>query len=126
MSKGEARIIQLFKQDNIRFEREKCFQNLRRGRLRFDFYLPRKHVLVEYDGEQHFHFVDKFYKQQTDFLKAKERDRLKNSYSLARGIPLYRIPYWKLSSLNTSEDIFKDEYLVKTRWHNDRLVVPKR
>ena len=126
MSKGEARIIQLFKRDNIYFEREKHFQDLRRGCLRFDFYLPHKHVLVEYDGEQHFHFVDKFYKQRTDFLKAKERDRLKNSYSLARGIPLYRIPYWKLSSLITSEDIFKDEYLVKTRWHNDKLVVPKR
>ena len=36
---------------------------------------------------------------EADFLKAKERDRIKNSYALSHNIKLYRIPYWEVENI---------------------------
>lgn len=60
--------------------------------------------------------------------KQKEHDRQKNSYALANKMKLYRIPYWDIDNnlIQTSFDIFKKKYLVTSKWHNDRLSVPKK
>lgn len=116
----EEHIIKILKSERVRFLREKTFLDLKRGKYRFDFYLPdyfTKPIIIEVDGEQHFKPV---YGRQA-FLKGQEHDRRKNSYCLANNIPLYRIPYWEIKNLRTIDDIFKDEFLVKTRWHNDHL-----
>ena len=120
MSKYEDSIISILKAEKITFYREKTFQDLKHGLFRFDFYIPNLYdtpAIVEVDGEQHFKPV---YGRQA-FLKGQEHDRRKNSYCLANNIPLYRIPYWEIKNLRTVDDIFKDEFLVKTRWHNDYL-----
>ena len=120
MSKYEDSIISILKAEKITFYREKTFQDLKHGLFRFDFYIPNLYdtpAIVEVDGEQHFKPV---YGRQA-FLKGQEHDRRKNSYCLANNIPLYRIPYWEIKNLRTADDIFKDEFLVKTRWHNDHL-----
>lgn len=120
MSKYEDQIIKILRQAKIKFLREKTFQDLKRGLFRFDFYISNLDgapAIVEVDGEQHFKPV---YGRQA-FLKGQEHDRQKNSYCLANNIPLYRIPYWEIKNLKTADDIFKDEFLVKTRWHNDNL-----
>lgn len=120
MSKYEDSIISILKAEEITFYREKTFQDLKHGLFRFDFYIPNLYdtpAIVEVDGEQHFKPV---YGRQA-FLKGQEHDRRKNSYCLANNIPLYRIPYWEIKNLRTIDDIFKDEFLVKTRWHNDHL-----
>lgn len=122
MSKGEEKISLILKKNNIKYEREKTFSDLRKGLFRFDFYLPEQKILIEYDGEAHFNNIKAFYKNNTDFIAAKERDREKNSYALARGIKLYRIPYWDFININTFEDLLKDKYLVKSIWHNDRIL----
>ena len=120
MSKYEDSVIKILKEARIGFFREKTFSDLRHGLFRFDFYIPNLQgapAIVEVDGEQHFKPI---YGRQS-FLKGQEHDRRKNSYCLANNIPLYRIPYWEIKNLRTANDIFKDEFLVKTRWHNDYL-----
>ena len=120
MSKYEDYVINILKEARISFFREKTFSDLKHGLFRFDFYIPNLQgvpAIIEVDGEQHFKPI---YGRQS-FLKGQEHDRRKNSYSLANNIPLYRIPYWEIKNLRTADDIFKDEFLVRTRWHNDHL-----
>lgn len=123
MSKYENCVMELLKAGKISFVREKTFKDLKKGLFRFDFYLPNycgRCVIIEVDGEQHFKPI---YGRQA-FLKGQEHDRQKNSYCLANNIPLYRIPYWEISKLKKTSDLFKEEYLVKTRWHSDKLQIP--
>ena len=125
MSKGEDKIIRLLRAANIKFEREKTFSDLRGGKFRYDFYLPSYNILIEVDGEQHFKQVKVFQKTRSDFLKQQENDRRKNSYALANGIILLRIPFWELEGLEKFEDLFQQKFRVVSKWHNDYLV-PKK
>lgn len=123
MSKYEEHLINLFKKERIPFEREKTFNDLKHGLLRYDFFLPvGKGILIECDGEQHFNHISKFYKTRKDFLAAKERDRKKNAYALAKGFNLYRIPYYDIQNLTVFAQLVDSKYLVKTIYHNDLLI----
>lgn len=124
-SSYEEKVIQLLKQANIKFQREKTFSDLKGGSFRYDFYLPALNICIEVDGEQHFKQVNRFQKTRTDFLKQQEHDRIKNSYCLAHNIPLYRIPYWEMDKISCSFDLFKNQYRVSSKWHNDYLKPPK-
>lgn len=126
MSSYEEKIIQILKKNKVPFIREKTFQDLKKGLYRFDFFLPRENCLIEVDGEQHYRFNKRFHKTRQDFLKAQERDRRKNNYALAHGIPLYRIPYWEIDELCGISQIFDEKYLVKSMYHNDKLLKPKK
>lgn len=124
MSKYENKVMEIFKAAKLSFCREKTFKDLKKGLFRFDFYLYNycgRPVIVEVDGEQHFKPI---YGRQA-FLKGQEHDRQKNSYCLANNIPIYRVPYWEIKDLKTIADIFTDIHLVKNRWHNDNLLVPR-
>ena len=124
MSKNEECIMKILLKEKIYFEREKSFQDLRKGKYRFDFYIPDlngRRYIIEVDGEQHFQKVEKFQKTKTDFLKQQEHDRRKNSYCLANNIFLYRIPYWELKNIYTFKDILNDRFKVKSKWHNDNI-----
>ena len=124
MSNGEERIISILNKEKVPFEREKTFIDLKKRKLRFDFYIKNLDgapAIIEFDGEGHFLFVKKFYHSKSEFERAKERDRVKNEYCLANGIKLYRIPYWDLNKIVKTEDIFNPKYLVTTKWHNDYL-----
>ena len=122
MSKGEEKIISLLKRGQYRFEREKRFGDLKHGSYRFDFYVYRYggRAIVEYNGEQHYQPISKFYSSRADFESAKERDRRKISYCLANDIPIYCIPYWELDNLSTAADLFNDRFLATSRWKNDK------
>lgn len=117
MSGYESYFIQLFKKEKISFIREKTYKDLRNGAFRFDFYLNNFDILIEVDGEQHFKPIY----GRPAFLKGQEHDRRKNSYCLAKGIKLYRIPYWEIKNITKVEQIFNEKFLVKNRWHNDKL-----
>ena len=120
-SKGEVRIEQILRKEHIRFEREKTFKDLRGGLYRFDFYLTDLGVILEYQGMQHYEYVKLFHKKRSDFTKAQGRDRRKISYCLAHKIPLYCIPFWELENLNTLNDLLKDEFLARDKFHNDNV-----
>lgn len=120
-SLGEQKIAQILKKERIPFETEKTFSDLKKGRYRYDFYLIKSHILIEYDGEPHFVQSPKFHKKVTDFLKAKERDRQKNQYAIVNKLKLYRIPYWDLEKIQNYEDLFQKKYLVTSIFHNDEI-----
>lgn len=120
MSSYEEKVIAILKKGKIKFEREKNFSDLKKGKYRFDFYLPNVNgapAIIEVHGEQHYKQVKKFQKTRRDFLAQKERDRRKISYCLAHKIDLYIIPYWDINKLKTVKDLFKQEYKAKSRWH---------
>lgn len=122
MSKGEEKIAKILTKSKIYYEREKTFQDLKKGRYRFDFYIPSfrgRPCVIEFNGEQHYHFVSYFCKTRTDWLKIKENDRRKISYCLAKNIQIYIIPFWEIDNINTVEQLFNNKYLARTRWKND-------
>ena len=126
MSKGEDYLVAIFRKEKIMYEREKTFSDLlgKHGTpLRFDFYLPKFGINIEYDGEEHFQQVSKF-GGRSGYMAAAERDRRKNSYCLAHHIPLYRIPYWELHNIHSLSDILIPKFLVTSKFHNDYLKPP--
>ena len=123
MSKGEEKIIKLLQKGRYKFEREKRFKDLKRGLYRFDFYVVGGRAIpcaIEYQGEQHYQYVDKFYNSRAEFEAAKERDRRKISYCLAHNIPIYIIPYWELENIHTAADLFNSRFRATSRWKNDQ------
>jgi hypothetical protein len=49
--------------------------------------------LIEYNGKQHYNFIEKFHKNEEEFLLSKQRDQMKIDYCLKKGIPLLIIKY---------------------------------
>lgn len=97
-SKGENRIALTLNRMGVVYEVQKTFTDLRR--LRFDFYIPSKNLLIEYDGKQHFepvsYGVSKSIKASDHdrFLKQRRNDIKKNEYAERNCIRLIRIPYY--------------------------------
>lgn len=130
MSAGARKIMKILKDNRISFRLEYEFSDLKGKKgvpLRFDFALfdaGALRCLIEYDGEAHFQQIKHFQKHRSDYLKACERDRVKNKYCLMNNIPLYRIPYFDIDSISSFQDLFKPEYKVKSKYHNDYIKVP--
>jgi hypothetical protein len=125
MSKGEEKITDLLNLDKYKFVREKTFSDLKGGRFRYDFYVKDVHgadCIIEFNGEQHYHFVKKFYKTEREWRTAQEHDRRKISYALANNIPIYIIPFWELPKITSAQQLFQDKYRARTRWKNDEEV----
>ena len=120
-SSYEEQTISLLRKANIKFYREKTFSDLKRGSLRYDFYLPAFNAILEIDGQYHWQPI----RGRQALLKQKENDRKKNSYCLANGIRLFRIPYWEMESISCAGDFFKSKFQVVSKWHNDYLTPPK-
>ena len=122
MSSYEEKVIKILKKEKIKFQREKTFFYLKKGKYRFDFFIPNYNgaqLLIEVNGEHHYHQVKQFQKTRQDFLKQKERDRKKISYCLAHRIDLYIIPYWDIDKINSAKDLFNPMYKARSCWHCD-------
>lgn len=121
-SKGEEKIISLLRAGGYRFEREKRFSDLKRGQYRFDFYVRcgTRYCILEFQGQQHYEYVSKFYSSRADFESAKERDRCKISYCLAHNIPIYIIPFWEIDKVYSAAGLFQERFRAKDRWKNDK------
>lgn len=133
-SKGEEKIKQILLANKIAFLQEVSFSDLHGSKnnlLRFDFEVDRNNkilFLLEFDGRQHFEYVPYFHKSLSNFSKAKEWDRRKNSYCLRNNIMLLRIPFWRLDDLSLTDILTNKDYIVKTKWHNDDIIhggIPK-
>ena len=118
-SKGEEFIEEFLISQNIQFEKEKWFNDLRSVNnrpLRFDFYLPTYNILIEFDGEQH--YKNNGYSSKEQF----KRDCQKNNYCLNKGYKLYRIPYNERDNIkkwNNLNDLLNNKFLVtKTNHYN--------
>ena len=60
--------------------------------LSYDFYLPKENILIEYQGQQHYHPVELFGGDK-QFKIQKNNDNLKRQYAKDKDITLIEIPY---------------------------------
>ena len=113
-SNGEAKIIEILLNNQIRFETQKTFDNCRfedtNGLAKFDFYLPDFNILIEYDGIQHFEKIS-FSQNDKDSLDArKARDEYKNNWCKKNNIKLIRIPYYHYKNLNINDLLYDSQF----------------
>jgi len=96
VSKGEHSIIKILNKNNITFESEKSFTNCRSPKnrlLRFDFYLPKYNLLIEYQGHHHYQPINKYKRARITHEKTKIHDEIKRQYSINNNISLLAIHY---------------------------------
>jgi len=94
-SNGERSVMKWFDTYNIQYEREKSYSKLvgiGGSPLRYDFYLPKYNILIEYDGRQHFIPIISF-GGLSGYLNTRNHDKRKNEYCDKHGIRLIRIRY---------------------------------
>lgn len=81
-SSMEKLVESLLSSNNIKFESEKTFPNLRdMGYLRYDFFLPKYNIIIECHGAQHFDINSIYYSE--DLLK---HDKTKYDYAINHNI----------------------------------------
>jgi hypothetical protein len=106
-SKGEIEISKWLNENKFVFENQKMFRECRNPStnfpLKFDFYLPKENVLIEYDGEQHFgsyHLVGGIHTTTPrEYYDIRRKDRIKTTFALSNNIKLIRIPYTKFGAI---------------------------
>ena len=101
-SYGE-RLIRLYLSNNeIKYKYQKKFNDCKnKSYLFFDFYIPSKNVLIEFDGEQHFKVTrNETFGGKEVLKKIKENDRIKNNYCKQNNIKLIRIKYTEINKIS--------------------------
>jgi len=102
-SLGEQKIKKILDSNNIDYESEYSFDdclNPKTGKkLRFDFFLSKYNLLIEFDGEQHFKPTGGWNNLES-FQKRIVRDTIKDNYAEEKNIKLLRIPYWDLDRIS--------------------------
>lgn len=79
-SKGELEISNHLKKLKIEFIPQYTFDDLvLKGKLRCDFYLNKRNVVIEYNGEQHYK-PNNFFGGEVGFKKTQKRDKMKEDY----------------------------------------------
>ena len=92
-SKGERRVRCYLESKGIEFSQEHIFEDLMdKKHLRYDFFIPKKKILVEYHGKQHFEAVDHFGGEKA-LQETQRRDKIKKDYAKENGYHLVEIPY---------------------------------
>lgn len=87
------RIYKLLSDKGLDFELEYSFNDFiskNNQGYKYDFYIPEKKLLIEYDGQQHFN--EKAFGKRS-FNRTRKNDKLKNEYVIKNNISLLRIPY---------------------------------
>ena len=113
MSRGEREICYYLDIKKIKYETQKTFKGCRNKiSLRFDFYLPMYNILIEYDGNAHFHEV-KLFGGKKYFEEKRNNDIIKNMFCIENNKKLLRISYTDYKNIH---DIL--ENYLKTSNHN--------
>lgn len=108
MSNGEKLVKSVLTQLGLSFEMQKTFDDLKNiNKLSYDFYVPSKALLIEYQGEQHFKCKNfgglSKEKAQIKFELQQINDELKREYAKAKGFNLIEVPY----TVKTLSDVKK-------------------
>lgn len=119
-SHGEIAIAQFLNNNNIDYQKEFTFPDL--PQRRFDFYLPKEKIAIEFDGEQHFEYIPFLHNNNIEnFYLTQQRDQEKNNFCLLNNIKLFRFSYLDYDSLEEIlQQILKEKssttiekYLIK-------------
>lgn len=103
-SLGESIIADWLRKHNIVFYPEKKFNELTCPRtnnhLRYDFFIPKLKMCIEFDGIQHFKYCKQFDgDDRTLVIKRQERDRLKDRHCEFRCFKMLRIKYTQIKNI---------------------------
>jgi hypothetical protein len=108
-SKGVVCIEKFLTNNNINFEKEKSFFGCSYKKLlRFDFFIPSKNLLIEFDGSQHFSFIEYIHKTIDKFEDQVIRDNIKTKFAFNNNIELIRIKY---NQINNISEILSNTFL---------------
>lgn len=104
ISKGEYLLEKLLKENNINYQKQYSFKDLKEKRvLRFDFAIfnndNKLKCLIEYQGEQHFKIVE-YFGGEENFIKQQKYDEEKRKYCERNNIKLIEIPYYDFAKIN--------------------------
>jgi hypothetical protein len=92
-SKGEREIGEWLKQHNIEYIPQAKFKGCKLDReLKFDFYIPKHNMCIEYNGKQHYYASTKFGGQK-EFELGRIRDKIKMEYCKENSIPFMIIKW---------------------------------
>lgn len=115
---GEKRIAELLDLWKIEYIPQKTFSDCRDIHvLPFDFYLPKYNILIEFDGEQHYHPIPRG--KNNDGIKEYEilirHDKIKSEYCVKNNILLIRIPYWER---------YNEKNILLSYFQNNNIFLP--
>jgi len=99
VSKGEEQVAIWLNQNDIKY----IFQHQVRiddSYHYFDFYIPKKNMIIEYNGLQHYKPI-KFFGGQETFNYLQIRDKIKKQYCLENQIKLLIFSYKELNQIET-------------------------
>lgn len=115
-SHGQQKIREILTSNHINFISQKIFKDFKfkdtNGTPKFDFYLPDKNIIIEYDGQQHFRPIFNFDTQQSFQIRQKH-DKEKNQYCFQNNITLIRIPYIHYNNLCLKDLLENSLYILK-------------
>ena len=97
-SSGEIKITNFLISNKIKYKFQHKYKDLRgknKRYLKFDFYLPKYNLLIEFDGQQHHDKNNRWY---TNALV--KNDRKKNRYAKKNNINFLRIKYTKIKQID--------------------------
>ena len=103
-SRGEYIINEFLLDNDVKFETQKTFEGLiglGGGNLSYDFYLPDYNLLIEFQGQQHEHYIKGFHKNKEDFQKQVEHDRRKFNYAINNKIDILYLYYYEVNELES-------------------------
>ena len=109
LSKGEQKVQSILQKLNINFVTQYSFSNCINPKtnrhLKFDFYLSKYNLCIEYDGVQHYYYTNSGWNTEEHFKDVKYRDSIKNKFCEDNNINLIRIPY-------TDYDKIDEQYIL--------------
>ena len=98
-SKGERACRNYFSSNGIPFEEQVELNTVSRKRFDFLIKYDNKNYYVEFDGKQHFRYVEFFNKTFDKFIQRQEYDILKTKAVLETGHNIIRIDYTQLKNV---------------------------
>ena len=88
-SKGELLIAKTLNTLKINYIKQKTFDDFKnpitKYKLRYDFYLPKENLLIEFNGRQHYKYIKLFHKKDKNIKYQQYRDSLKKQYAISNG-----------------------------------------
>jgi len=76
--------------------------------LKFDFFLPKEGLLIEFDGPQHYgHLrIGKYTLKKKQYKTLCLHDKIKDMYATRQNLRLVRIPYWDFGKIESLLPIY--------------------
>jgi very-short-patch-repair endonuclease len=111
-SKGEVQVRNSLIKLSVDFKEQHSFDGCKNSLpLRFDFYIPKYNLVIEYDGIDHF-MPNKRSRDDTKnivrYELIKTNDAIKNKYCVDNSISVHRIPYTEFKNIdNNLTTLFK-------------------